>query len=409
MTRGLLRWIGVIGLAHATSMGFALLPPPTSLPRAPTGTRIRNQSSSVPRLVHMRLPVLLAVLVLAVPAAAGAAPRQVPQGWLGVTAGGPMLDQPVNLDVETAVMAGAGVETVRLPVFWNDAQPAPGTTDLSLVDRFVAAAAARRIRVMPVVTGTPAWARLRPRDIYSPPRGTSAYASFMALLVRRYGPAGSFWAEHPQLPRMPFRFMQAWNEVSLRGYWSVQPFARAYVALLRATYRAIKREDPGMKVVLAGLPNYSWLDLPKVYRAGGRPWFDIAAVHPYTMAVRNLVRIIRLNREVMARFGDARKPIMATEVSWSSGRGYVRETRGFLTLTEAGQARRVAEVLPALAAVRARHRIAAVFWYDWLSPPLGVSGNAFSYSGLRRQTANGIVSKPALAAFRRAALRLEGR
>ena len=65
--------------------------------------------------------------------------------------------------------------------------------------------------------------------------------------------------------------------------------------------------------------------------------------------------------------------------------------------------------LPALAAVRARYRIAQVFWFDWLSPPLG-SPNAFDYSGLRRRNRNGsIVDKPALAAFRSAALALEGR
>jgi polysaccharide biosynthesis protein PslG len=359
--------------------------------------------------MRIRLLAAVAALLLAAPAAAGAATRQVPAGWLGVTAGGPMLDQPVDLNVEAQLMADAGVESVRLPVFWNDLQPTPGTPDLSLVDRLVGAAAARRLRVLPVVTGTPGWARLRPRDYASPPRGTAAYAAFVVALVRRYGASGSFWAEHPELPRVPIRAIQVFNEVSLRGHWSVQPFARAYVALLRATYRAIKREDSRMLVVLAGLPNYSWRDLPKVYRAGGRPWFDLAAVHPYTFAVANVVRIVRLNREVMARFGDARKPILLTEVSWSSGRGYVRETAGFLALTEQGQAQRVGSVLTALAAVRARYRIAGVYWYDWLSPPLGVSGNAFAYAGLRRQTSDGIVSKPALSAYRRAALRLEGR
>ena len=65
--------------------------------------------------------------------------------------------------------------------------------------------------------------------------------------------------------------------------------------------------------------------------------------------------------------------------------------------------------LPALAAVRGRYRISQVFWFDWLSPPLG-SPNAFDYSGLRRRQDDGsMVDKPALAAFRRAALRLEGR
>ena len=150
-------------------------------------------------------------------------------------------------------------------------------------------------------------------------------------------------------------------------------------------------------------------DLAKIYRAGGRRWFDVAAVHPYTSLVRNVVRIVQLNRQTMARFHDAAKSILVGELSWSSGRGHVRESHGFLTTTEQGQAARVAEALPALARVRRRYRISQVFWFDWLSPPIG-SPNAFDYSGLRRHEADGtIVDKPALTAFRTAALRLEGR
>jgi hypothetical protein len=162
-------------------------------------------------------------------------------------------------------------------------------------------------------------------------------------------------------------------------------------------------------VVLAGLPISSWVDLGKIYRAGGRRWFDLAAVHPYTALVSNVVRIVQLNRTTMSRYHDASKPILVGELSWSSGRGHVRESHGFLTLTERGQAARIAQALPALAAVQRRYRISQVFWFDWMSPPIG-SPNAFDYSGLRRRERDGtIVSKPALAAFSTAAARLEGR
>ena len=135
----------------------------------------------------------------------------------------------------------------------------------------------------------------------------------------------------------------------------------------------------------------------------------MAAVHPYSASVRNVVRIVRLYRDVMRRFGDARKPLLVTEVSWSSGRGHVRDAPGFLALTERGQADRVAEAIPALARQRAALGIAGIHWYDWLSPPIGVSGNAFAYSGLRRQTrGRRIVFKPAYFAYRAAARRLQG-
>jgi hypothetical protein len=274
---------------------------------------------------------------------------------------------------------------------------------------------------MPIVVGTPAWAAIRPGDVYSPPRGTGNYAALVAALARRYGPRGDFWTAHPELPRVPIREYQVWNEVSLPGYWSIRPFARAYVALLHAAHDAIKRVDPGATIVLAGLPggrqrfrgepigsNYSWVDLAKIYQAGGRRWFDVAAVHPYTSLAAGVLRVVQLNRQTMARYHDAAKPILVGELSWSSGQGRVRESNGFLTTTEAGQAQRLQEAFPLLARARRPYRISQVFWFNWLSPPLG-SPNAFDYSGLRRLEGDGrIVDKPAFAAYRAAARSLEG-
>jgi hypothetical protein len=355
------------------------------------------------------LPLLAAVVALALAALPAHAARQVPRGWVGMNVGGPAFASDVDLNAEMDRMVAAGVESLRIPAFWNEIQPAPGAPDWSLLDRVMTAAAAHRLPVVPTVVGSPSWAAVRPGDVYSPPRGTANYAAILTALLGRYGVHGDFWTAHPELARDPIRVVQVWNEVSLGGYWSIQPFARAYVRLLHAAHDAIKRADPRATVVLAGLPNFSWKDLGKIYRAGGRRWFDVAAVHPYTSKVGGVVRIVQLNRATMARYHDSRKPILVGELSWSSGRGHVKESQGFLTTTEAGQAAKVRAALPALAAVRHRYRISQVFWFDWLSPPLG-SPNAFDYSGLRRREDDGsIVDKPALAAFRSAALRLEGR
>ena len=358
-----------------------------------------------------RLAILIAALValLCATAPAASARRQVPRGWVGMNIGGPTFAADVDLNAEMDRMVAAGVESLRIPAFWNEIQPTPGAPDWSKLDRVMTAAASHGLPVMPTVVGTPSWAAIRPNDVYSPPEGTANYAAILTALLQRYGIRGEFWTAHPELRRDPIRSVQVWNEVSLGGYWSIQPFARAYVRLLRAAHDAIKRADPGASVVLAGLPNFSWKDLGKIYAAGGRRWFDVAAVHPYTSTVGGVLRIVQLNRATMARYRDSRKPILVGELSWSSGRGQVKETQGFLTTTEAGQAARIRAALPALAAVRQRYRISQVFWFDWLSPPLG-SPNAFDYSGLRRRNDDGtIVDKPALAAFRSTALRLEGR
>nr|MDQ6914903.1 hypothetical protein [Actinomycetota bacterium] len=324
------------------------------------------------RPAHILGLALIALLLAATPA--GAAARQVPLGWMGMNVGGAAFDAGVDLGAEMQTMVGVGVETLRVPAFWNELQPTPGAPDFRQLDRVVAEAARRQLRVMPTVVGTPSWAAIRPRDVYSPPRGTANYAAIVGALARRYGPAGDFWAAHPELPRVPIREWQIWNEPSLPGYWSLQPFARGYVALLRAANQAIKRVDPGAIIVLAGMPNSSspsWKYLRSVYRAGGRPWFDVAAVHPYTTLVDGMRQTVQNNRGTMAQYGDARKPILVSEMTWSSGRGQVRESYGFLTTTERGQAKRISEAFAVLAAFRRSYRIAQVFWFNWLSPPLG--------------------------------------
>jgi hypothetical protein len=367
-------------------------------------------------MVHQRLiPVLLvAMLLVALPAGdAVAARRHVPQGFLGANLDGPMLSPAVNTGGEFSTMTRAGVESVRLPVFWAAMQPTQGgPIDFSLTDRLIGEAAARGLRVLPNVARTPDWAAQRPGTAYnaSPPRDPATYAAFLTALVHRYGPGGEYWRAHPGARAVPVRAYQIWNEPGQAYYWAQQPFARPYVRLLAAARAAIKAADPGAKVVLAGLNSgvgyRSWTDLGKVYAAGGGRLFDMAAQNPFSLRTAEVVRSIRLFRGVMARHGDRNKPLLLTELSWPSAKGKTRTRYGF-EVTERDQARRIREAIPLLSRLRTQLRIGGVFWFTWLSPPLG-SNQPFDYSGLRRQSGSGVVSKPALSAWRSTARSLEG-
>ena len=361
---------------------------------------------------------------IAVGGLAGPASARVPHRFVGTFADSPFLDGAGVTEREFGVMVTAGVGSVRDVFNWNLAQPYGSwsevpeerrasyrdedgiPTDWSVIDRQMRLVAERRIALVPVVLVTPAWAARHPGDGTSAPSDPEAYARFLGALVRRYGPRGSYWTENPALPARPLRRWQIWNEPHFREFWREQPYEREYVALLRAAHRAIKAADPGARVVLAGLANKSWRYLADLYRAGAGRHFDVFAIHPFTRQVDGVLEILKRGRRVARRFGDARKPMMVTEFSWTSGRGQLRTSFGWDT-TERGQARKVRAALRRLADWRRRLRIHSVFWYTWLSPDRD-RDYPFDYSGLSRIQDGEVVRKPAFRAFRASALRLVG-
>lgn len=371
--------------------------------------------------------VLAAVLWLAVIGTANAA-RKVPQGFFGVMADGVLLDRTdAQLAHEFDLMQQNGVESVRIVVYWDELQPnGPGSplqpgfvmgrdnvpTTFAATDRLFAQAAAHGMSVLPVVLRSPNWDIEDPHRFAGPPKRDRPYADFLGTLIDRYGPNGSFWAENPLVPRRPQRDWQIWNEPNINRYWdSVHPFAKHYAKLLRTTRRVIKQADPGARVVLTGFANFSWRALADAYRAGVRGQFDLADVHPFSGHLKNVLKIVALNRQVMARNGDGKMPIAINELTWPSAKGKTKNTFGWET-TEKGEALRLTNAFRALVARRRTWRIQRITWSTWLTPDMN-SNNSFDWSGLRKLDPNDPsgepLSKPALQAYASVALPLEGR
>lgn len=363
------------------------------------------------------LGAALAALILA---AGPAHARGVPPGFVGMNADGPLLDGRVNLPSELRAMRASGVETVRFALNWSLAQPLPpgsarpaGWADVNgvpthwaPVDRIMAALGVQHLRILPVILQSPVWARLRPPQEWSPPTppARTRYAAFCAALVRRYGPTGSFWVSRPRTQRSPVVDWQIWNEPNGTLFWAQKHGIPDYVRLLVPAARAIHVADRRARVVLGGLVGLSWHALDEVYRRGGGSSFDVAAIHPFTRKLDDVVLLVQRARQVMARHHDARKSLDLTEISWTSGARTLRRTFGY-DETEAGQARRVAAAFTRLAADRARYRLGLVSWYTWLSADRDRS-YPFDFSGLRTLRDGKVRDKPAFAAFSAVARRL---
>jgi hypothetical protein len=361
-------------------------------------------------------------MALALPATAGA---RVPQGFVGMNVDGPLLTGEVNLDAQMAAMARGGVESIRTSFYWSAAQPVsswifidpaayPHYTDVGGIptnfdatDAVVKAAARHGISVLPVVWQAPGWAARHPSNPSSPPSSNAAYGRYLVALVKRYGPRGTFWTLNPTLPRVPIRDWQIWNEPDATKYWSDQPFVAGYTALLKAARPALKSADKGARAVLAGFPSRSWVSLARLYAAGAKRYFDVAAVHPFSLPVANIPRILIQDRRVMAKYHDTKKPFFVTETSWPSAKGKTSTKYGF-EVTPSGQAAKAKAVLNSLAKVRTSLKVERLYWYTWIS--LDSSKDApFDYAGLQTLTPAGtLLAKPAFAAFTRTALKLEG-
>jgi hypothetical protein len=367
------------------------------------------------------------------PAAGAKAPAKVPAGFVGVVGDGPLIEDPsADFGGQLNTMVVNGVQTLRTSFNWAGAQPYQSfadvpkaelsrftdeggvPTDWSTIDLMVTLAAERRIALVPVVLFAPVWDARHPGEsapghptlLSSPPTDPRPYADFTAALARRYGAGGTFWRDHSEIAAQPIRYWQIWNEPNLTTFWSDQPFEHDYVELLRLSREAIRSVDPSAKIVLAGLTNTSWKALAKIYGAGGRGLFDVAAFHPFTARVGGVKTILEKNRRVMAKNGDARKPVWVTELSWTSAKGKTTRTFGN-DETERGQAQKLTSAFTLLARLRTKLNVQRVYWYTWLSRDTQPD-DPFDWAGLQRVTSSGIEPKPALAAFRRVALKLEG-
>jgi hypothetical protein len=300
------------------------------------------------------------------PPAAGA---RVARGFVGLIDDDLIGASPPVRRVALRAEASAGAGTLRQVFDWARIERHAGRYDLSAYDSLVADSAAAGLGVLPVLTHPPGFRSSRPRrharrGVY-PPRSDSDMGRFAAVLVRRYGPAGTLWKERPDLPSRPIRSWQVWNEPNLSVYWASGVSPRGYTRLLATVGRAIKRVDRGAEIVTAGLPQ-SRLGMPferfvtGIYQAGGRSAFDTLAVHPYARGSRGVLGAARLARRLMNRNGDRRAHIWITELGWATG-----GPQSVFRVGPRGQASRIRGALLGLARLRSRLLLRGVVYYKW--------------------------------------------
>ena len=284
-----------------------------------------------------------------------------------------MVSQAWLSDADVASMDTAGVDQLRSMVHWGTIEPLPGVYSWGSTDAAIAQASAHNIRTFPMFFGSPLWANVADGTaIGAAPASDSTRAAFAraaAAFVDRYGAGGDFWAAHPELPQLPVRAIQLWNEQNSPKYWGSPPDAASYAALLRFSATSIRATGTPMQIVLGGMwgppkaknvlvPIKSYLTA--LYKAGAAADFDAIAMHPYSSNIKGMSAQLFEARRIATKAGDRRVKMWITEFGWSASGPKGPYVKGL-----AGQARMLKTAYKKLAAQRKVLKLQGTFWYAW--------------------------------------------
>jgi len=257
-------------------------------------------------------------------------------------------------------LASANIRWVRIDIGWTSLEPAKGQYDayhVGILDRVVAAANARGIKVLGTLWRTPAWAN-GGRSVTTPPTNAADYASIARWVAARYRGKIAAW--------------EVWNEPNLASFF-VNADPVAYAALVRAAYPAIKSGDPGAVVVAGSVSQNDTAWLARMYDAGVQGAFDVLSTHPYPGpsdaspdspddGKKWTVDHIGAVHDLMVARGDGTKKIWATEIGWSVHANTGTEANWDRGVTEQQQADYSMRALDLFAA---RHPyVTNVFFYN---------------------------------------------
>jgi hypothetical protein len=330
-----------------------------------------------------------------------AAQARIPSDFVGITSDELFSAPGAYQDATLGRQHAAGVRLIRQTFNWSWIEYAPGRYDFTRYDAYLARTAAHGVRVLPVLFSPPTWRRRVNGRTACPPWRLSDMAAFAQMLVRRYGSKGSLWRARPDIPKLPIRSWQIWNEPNLKLYWCGRQNARQYTNMLRVVGTAIKRADPSAEIVTAGLPNSKLktaVPLPRylrqLYRRGAGRWFDTLAINSYAKDRRELNTLLSSIRRLMNRRRDRRGRIWLTELGWGD-----TGPRHRFIVGSAGQASRIRSAFGYIQKKRKRLRLRGVVYYSWrdLAPYPPIYKDMWGlHTGLLRRDGT---PKPAYTAF----------
>jgi hypothetical protein len=240
-----------------------------------------------------------------------------------------------DMDRELDLSRDLGSNVVRVDLQWSSLETnGPGQYSswyLDKLDRFVAGASARGMKVLPNILGTPCWASSAPDSLKQScsgswwdrgvtqylPTDLSTYANVVKFVVGRYG--------------TKLAAVEIWNEPngSDHDFLTASDYDWAYTQLVKAGYPAAKAANPNVPVLAGALSFADRPFLDALYADGIKGYYDGISVHPYNewrapgdmwqdqWKKYTLIPGLNWIREGMLAQGDS-SPVWITEFGWTS-------------------------------------------------------------------------------------------
>ena len=279
---------------------------------------------------------------------------------------------------EASLMEAAYTGMAREEFEWKRVEPAAHRYDWAKFDMAVEILRAHGVSVLgKLVYGSP-WDNTAPGGtpvdtaVNYPPSNIQDYVDYAVATVNRYKDRVHYW--------------EIWNEENNSGFWLPSANVAQYTQLLKATYAAIKAEDPTATVVLGGLstgPDSSYLQ--GIRDNGGWGSFDVLAIHSYVTGPPDgsaYERWITNAKNIVASYGA--KPIWITEFGWSTwnGSGGASQSDQNVYLERAYE-------------IAAQAGIAGISWFEFINAGNNVGSQGLNWGMLN----NDLSAKPAYSGF----------
>ena len=154
----------------------------------------------------------------------------------------------------------------------------------------------------------------------------TAMAAFVTSFAQRYGPGGSFWAQHPELPYLPVESYEIGNEPDITPtepadetslhYANPADYAEVY----EAARTALHQVDPTAQAVVGGMLDSGaiTLDTAEQYLAAIGP-MDAVGFHPYLYDVTTMEQDTTQLRQWLDANGDSNVPLDINEFGAADG------------------------------------------------------------------------------------------